>query len=77
MAAGAGSLGVAMTAEALCETCGQPIPRRRAAKGFTRCRPCASERNRQEWQDRTERLRYLRGPFSPISPDAKHELPRR
>ena len=78
-AAGVGGAGggAPMTTPTLCEVCGHPVPRKRAAKGFTCCRSCASERNRQEWQARTERLRYLRGPFSPLSPAAKRELPRR
>lgn len=60
-----------------CPDCGGKLSRRRAEKGFTHCRACAKARNQRAWQDRADRLRFLRGPHSPLSPEAKRALPRR
>ena len=60
-----------------CAGCGGSLSRRRAAKGLTRCRPCAREANRANAQRRRDHLRYLRGPYSPLSPEARRDLPRR
>ena len=73
--------GVTMTVPAdtptTCTDCGGNLSRRRAAKSLTRCRPCASAHNRAAWEDRREKLKHLRGPFSPLSAPAKRQLPRR
>ena len=61
----------------LCAACGGTLSRRREAKGFTRCRPCAKAENQRAWQERRDTLKYLRGEFSPLSRDAKRQLPRR
>ena len=62
---------------ATCTDCGGTLSRRRVTKGLPRCRPCASAHNRAEWEARRETLKHLRGPFSPLSREAKRGLPRR
>ena len=64
-----------MTGPTLCEGCGQPVPRRRVAKGFTRCRPCARASNRADWNHQRDLVKYLRSDLSPLSRDAKRALP--
>ena len=61
-----------------CVECGRAVPLKRAAKAMDTCsRACAKARNQRTWQDRADRLRFLRGPHSPLSPEARRQLPRR
>ena len=61
-----------------CVECPLAVPQKRTAKGLDTCsRACAKARNQRAWKERTDRLRYLRGPHSPLSPEARRQLPRR
>ena len=61
-----------------CVECLRAVPPKRTAKGLDTCsRACAKARNQRAWKERTDRLRYLRGPLSPMSREGKRQLPRR